>query len=81
MGWAKQQATKRAEADPRVIDSAQHIDAARADRNDVRQRHEQERRALLVNEYGAEQARRLRHSYERNAHRTSPRREGPNLSR
>ena len=50
--WAARQAERRAEADPRVIDAAQHVEAARADRDELRQRHEQERRALLVSEYG-----------------------------
>ena len=57
--WAAQQAERRAEADPRVIDAAQHVEAARGDRDEMRQRHEQERGALLVSEYGADQARRL----------------------
>ncbi|WP_193095616.1 MobF family relaxase [Brevibacterium sp. FME17] len=57
--WVAQQAERRAEADSRVIDAAQQVEAARGDRDVVRQRHDQERRALLVSEYGAEQARRL----------------------
>ena len=56
--WVAQQAERRTEADPRVIDAAQHVQTAQGDRDVVRQRHEQERRALLVNEYGADQARR-----------------------
>lgn len=56
--WTVQQAERRAEADPRVIDAAQHVEAARSDCNAVRHRHEQERRTLLVSEYGAEHARR-----------------------
>lgn len=56
--WAIRQAERLAEAEPRVIDAARKIEVARADRDEVRQRHEQERRALLVSEYGVEQARR-----------------------
>ncbi|MFT4137196.1 MobF family relaxase [Microbacterium sp.] len=50
--WAARQAERHAEADPRVIDAAQHVEAARSDRSEMRQRHEQERQALLVSEYG-----------------------------
>lgn len=50
----------RAEANPRVIDAAQHIKAARADRDEIRQRHEQERRALLASAYGPQTAMRHR---------------------
>ncbi|WP_151952609.1 hypothetical protein [Brevibacterium sp. Marseille-P9724] len=41
-----------------MIDAAQHVEAARAGRDETRTRHKQERRALLISEYGAEQARR-----------------------
>lgn len=58
--WATRQAERRAEADPRVIDAAQHVEAARADRAEMRQRHEQERRTLLVSEYGSQAAMRHR---------------------
>ncbi len=56
--WAAQQAERRAAANPRVIDAAQHVEAAKADRDETLQRHERERRALMVSEYGAERARR-----------------------
>lgn len=56
--WAARQAERCAEADPRVIDAVRHVEAVRADRDEKRERHEQERRALPVSEYGAEQARR-----------------------
>ena len=56
--WAARQARQYAENDPRVVDAARKIDAARADREEVRRLHKQERRALLVSEYGVEQARR-----------------------
>lgn len=58
--WATRQAERRTEVDPRVIDTAQHIEAARADRAEMRQRHEQERLALLVSEYGPQAAMRHR---------------------
>lgn len=43
-----------------MIAAAKHSEAARADLNETRTRtrHDQERRALLVSEYGADQARR-----------------------
>ena len=56
--WAHRVAAQRAEADPRVAEAAQSVEAATADRQAMRQRHEQERLALLVGEYGPEQARR-----------------------
>lgn len=56
--WAHSAAANHAEADPRVTEAAQTIEAARADRHTVQARHEQEHTALLVNEYGADQARR-----------------------
>lgn len=56
--WAGRVAAKRAEADPRVIEAVQTVEAATADRDAMRERHEQERLALLVSEYGPEQARR-----------------------
>ncbi|MGP5292534.1 MobF family relaxase [Brachybacterium tyrofermentans] len=56
--WAEQQVKQRAEADPRVIDAAQHVEAAQAERETMRERHKQEHMALLVSEYGAERARR-----------------------
>lgn len=56
--WASRVAKSRAEADPRVTDAAQTVEAATADRVAMRERHEQERMALLVSEYGAERVRR-----------------------
>lgn len=56
--WAARVAAKRAETDPRVTDAAQTLEAATADRKATLGRHEQERLALLVSEYGAERARR-----------------------
>lgn len=56
--WATRQAERRTESDPRVIAAVQHVEAARGDLDAVRQRHEQEHRALMVSEYGAEPARR-----------------------
>ncbi|MDR1635587.1 MAG: AAA family ATPase [Bifidobacteriaceae bacterium] len=58
--WAARQAGRRAENDTRVIDAAKRIKTAKADRDSVRRRHQQERRALLASEYGAGQARRDR---------------------
>ncbi|WP_417555548.1 MobF family relaxase [Microbacterium sp.] len=56
--WAGRVATRRAETDPRVTEAVQTVEAATADRDAMRERHEQERLALLVSEYGPEQARR-----------------------
>ncbi len=56
--WATQAAARQAETDPRVIDAAQHVEAAQAERAATRQQHEREHRALLVSEYGAERVRR-----------------------
>lgn len=56
--WAGRVAARRAEADPRVTEAVQTVEAATADQKAVRERHEQERWALLVSEYGAERARR-----------------------
>jgi hypothetical protein len=58
--WTAQQVDRHAEADPRLIDATQQVTAARTDGEKLRQRHERERLALLVGEYGAEQARRIR---------------------
>lgn len=55
--WAEQRTKRHAEHDPRVIDAAQHVEAARAERETMRKRHEQEHLALLVSEYGAERVR------------------------
>lgn len=41
-----------------MTDAAQTVEAATADRVAMRERHEQERMALLVSEYGAERVRR-----------------------
>ena len=56
--WAGRAAGKRAEADPRVTEAVQTVKAAAADREALQERHEQERRVLLVSEYGAERVRR-----------------------
>src|SRR5699024_1470399 len=56
--WASGVAARRAEADPRVIEVAQPLEAAQADRVAMQERHKQEQLALLVSEYGPEQARR-----------------------
>ncbi|WP_175986199.1 MobF family relaxase [Microbacterium tenebrionis] len=56
--WATQAAARRAESDPRVSDADRAVEAARAKRLATRQRHQHERRALLVQELGTDQARR-----------------------
>ena len=45
--WATQAAARQAEADPRVIDAAQHVETAHAERAATQQRHQHERTALL----------------------------------
>ncbi|WP_260283556.1 MobF family relaxase [Propionibacterium freudenreichii] len=55
--WAGRVAAKRAEADPRVAEAAQTVEAATADREAMQKRHEREHTALLVSEYGAERVR------------------------
>ncbi|MCT2974806.1 TrwC relaxase [Propionibacterium freudenreichii] len=55
--WAAQAAARHAQSDPRVSDADHAVQAARADQNATRQRHQHERMALLVSEYGAEHAR------------------------
>ena len=59
--WAGQVAANRAETDPRVTETAQTVEAATADRETMRKRHQQERTALLVSEYGAEHAQAARY--------------------
>ncbi len=56
--WASKVAAKRAEADPRVTEAVQTVEAATADRRAMRERHAKEQRALLISEYGADRARR-----------------------
>ncbi|WP_238399901.1 MobF family relaxase [Kocuria marina] len=56
--WTAQAAARRAEGDPRVSDADRAIEAAHAQQKETRQRHQRERRELLVSEFGAEQARR-----------------------
>ena len=56
--WAAQVATRRAEGDPRVSTADRAIEVAHAEQKATRQRHQRERMALLVSEFGAEQARR-----------------------
>ena len=60
-GWATQAAARRAESDPRVTDADRAVETVRAERKATQQRHQRERLALLVNEYGAEPARRAYH--------------------
>ncbi|MFV4913123.1 AAA family ATPase [Microbacterium lacticum] len=55
--WAAQVAARHAQRDPRVSESDRAVEAARADQKATRQRHQRERMALLVSEYGAEHAR------------------------
>lgn len=59
--WAARQAETLAERDPRVLDATKNVEAARAAGEATRKRHEQEQTALLVSEYGTEQA--LRHHH------------------
>ena len=56
--WAAQAAERRAETNPRVSDAERAIEAAHAQQKATRQRHQRERGALLVSEFGAEHARR-----------------------
>lgn len=56
--WAVQAAARRAEADPRASDADHAVESAHSEQKTTRQRHQRERMALLVSEYGAEQARR-----------------------
>ncbi len=56
--WAEKAAQSRAESDPRVITADRAVEAARAERKETQQRHQKERMALLVNEYGIDYARR-----------------------
>ncbi|MFV0251730.1 MAG: hypothetical protein ACK5H2_00135 [Beutenbergiaceae bacterium] len=59
--WAGQVVTKRAETDPHVTE------AATADCETMRKRHQQERTALLVSEYRAEHAQAARYGMRRTA--------------
>ncbi len=56
--WAAQAAARRAEGDPRVSDAGRAVETAHADQKVTQQRHRRERMALLLGEFGAEQARR-----------------------
>ncbi|WP_436327146.1 MobF family relaxase [Brevibacterium sp. FAM 27836] len=56
--WASRVAARRAETDHRVAQAVQTVEAATADREAMRERHERERLALLISEYGPERARR-----------------------
>lgn len=58
--WAAQQAAIRAERDPRVLDTRQAVIDTAAKSDGMRERHERERIALLVHEYGPTQAHRAR---------------------
>lgn len=53
--WAREQATRRAENDPQMIAATQQIETAQVAQAATHERHEQERKALLINEYGADQ--------------------------
>lgn len=55
--WATRQAERRAESDPRVMNAVQQIEAAKGERDETLARHQRERLALMVEEYGVEQAR------------------------
>lgn len=49
---AVQAAARQARCDPRVSDADLAVETAHADQNAIRQRHQHERTALLVSEYG-----------------------------
>ncbi|GAB33347.1 hypothetical protein [Gordonia otitidis] len=70
--WAGQVASRRAGSDPRVTEAAQTVDAATADRDMMRKRHQQEHTALLVSEYGIEHAQAAQYGMRRT---TNPRRQ------
>ncbi|MDA3147168.1 AAA family ATPase [Leucobacter sp. UCMA 4100] len=55
--WAAQVAERRAEADARVRDAEQAVEAAHAERATAGERYRNERLALLAREYGPENAR------------------------
>ncbi|MGO3758166.1 MAG: MobF family relaxase [Agrococcus casei] len=55
--WATRQAERRAESDPRVMNAVQQVEAAKGERDETLARHQRERLALMVEEYGIEQAR------------------------
>lgn len=59
--WATRQAESLAEADPRVHGAVEKVEVARFAGDATRKRHEQEQTALLVSEYGTEQALRSRY--------------------
>ena len=63
--WAGQVATERAKTDPRVTEAVESVEAASADRETMRKRHQQERTALLASEYGAEHAQAARYGMRR----------------
>ena len=56
--WATEAAARRADIDPRVSDTNRAVETAHAGHKATLRRHKQERRALLVSELGADQARR-----------------------
>lgn len=56
--WAAQAAARRAQADPRVSNADGAVETARTEQEATRRRHQHECMALLVSEYGVEQARR-----------------------
>ncbi|WP_229116615.1 AAA family ATPase [Parenemella sanctibonifatiensis] len=59
--WAAQVAGRKAEADPRVSDADQAVEAARTERATTGERHRNERLTLLARKYGAENARARQH--------------------
>ena len=56
--WAATAAARQAENDPSVADAGRAVEAARDDNTTMRKRHQRERLALLVGEYGIDYARR-----------------------
>ncbi len=56
--WATAAARRHTEDDPRVVDAARGLAAARADQAALSKRHDRERLALLAQELGAERVRR-----------------------
>ncbi len=56
--WATAVAERRAVADPRLIDAARALVTAKAERAELKDRHDRERLALLAQELGVERVRR-----------------------
>lgn len=55
--WAAKVGARKAGGDPRIVDAARAVEAARTSQVSTSRRHKQERFALLARELGAEQAR------------------------